>query len=88
MSKDQLKQEFPVLIGIDWADQKHDVCIQVVGKTQVIRKEIDHTPEALREIEITNIPLILPSFASTKEVANEEVHFRKTWCYERDQRVA
>lgn len=49
MSKDQLKQEFPVLIGIDWADQKHDVCIQVVGKTQVIRKEIDHTPEALSE---------------------------------------
>ncbi len=37
------------LIGIDWADQHHDVSLQEVGTATVERSRLSHTPEALVE---------------------------------------
>ena len=39
--------EFVALIGIDWADRKHDVALRAVGTDRVELDQIDHTPEAL-----------------------------------------
>jgi transposase len=36
------------VMGIDWADRKHDVSLQEVGSSQVERIELPHTPEAIR----------------------------------------
>ena len=37
------------LVGIDWADQKHDVALRVAGTQQLETTQIDMTPEALTE---------------------------------------
>lgn len=37
------------LIGIDWADQHHDVSLQDSGTAQVERMRLPHTPEAIAE---------------------------------------
>jgi transposase len=34
-------------VGIDWADQKHDVALQVAGTQVVERSTLEHTPEAI-----------------------------------------
>ena len=43
------KQKFAAYIGIDWADQKHDICLSpsINGKAEY--KKISSTPEALTE---------------------------------------
>jgi len=43
----QEAEEFAALIGIDWADQKHDVCLRVCGSEKLERSTVDHTPEEL-----------------------------------------
>ena len=40
-------QDFAALIGIDWTDQKHDVCLIKFGSDQREHASIEHTPEAL-----------------------------------------
>jgi transposase len=35
------------VIGIDWADQHHDVALQETGMTRVERQRLPHTPEAI-----------------------------------------
>src|SRR5690349_86597 len=40
---------FAALIGIDWADRKHDVCLCAAGSTKRERSVIAHTPAALRD---------------------------------------
>jgi len=35
-------------VGLDWADQEHAVCLQVVGSPDVERSTLKHTPEALQ----------------------------------------
>jgi transposase len=40
---------FAALVGIDWADQKHDVALRAAGADHVELRQIDHTPEALDE---------------------------------------
>ena len=42
-------QKFAACIGIDWADQKHDVCLAVPGSEALERLQLEHTPEALNE---------------------------------------
>ncbi|MFJ2715374.1 IS110 family transposase [Pseudomonas sp. NPDC087346] len=42
-----LSQKFTAYIGIDWADAKHDVCLQVAGETQRHFSVIDHTPQSI-----------------------------------------
>jgi hypothetical protein len=34
-------------IGLDWADQKHDVCLQATGSPEVERRVVEQKPEAL-----------------------------------------
>ncbi len=34
-------------VGLDWADQKHDVCLQVSGSAAVECTVVEHQPEAL-----------------------------------------
>jgi transposase len=40
-------EEFAAFIGIDWADRKHDVCLQVAGSAQRECFSLTHTPEAI-----------------------------------------
>jgi len=40
---------FSALIGLDWADQKHDICEQAVGSTDNSYSVISSQPEALHE---------------------------------------
>ncbi len=39
--------EFAALVGLDWADQKHDVALLEVGATRCEQRELTHTPEAI-----------------------------------------
>lgn len=41
--------QFVALVGIDWADKKHDLAIHAVGSDRVESGQIEHTPEALDE---------------------------------------
>lgn len=45
--KTLLSQKFTAYIGIDWADTKHDVCLQVAGETRRYFSVIDHTPQSI-----------------------------------------
>jgi len=38
---------FAAFVGLDWADAKHDVCLQAAGSEQREHSSLDHTPEAI-----------------------------------------
>jgi transposase len=38
---------FVAFVGIDWADAKHDVCLQAAGATKREGLTLEHTPEAI-----------------------------------------
>ena len=38
---------FAAFVGLDWADAKHDVCLQAAGSEQREHDSLDHTPEAI-----------------------------------------
>ena len=38
---------FAAFVGIDWADAKHDVCLQAAGSTNRECLQLEHTPEAI-----------------------------------------
>src|SRR5262245_32268827 len=38
---------FAAFVGIDWADAKHDLCLQAAGSTNREASVLDHTPEAI-----------------------------------------
>src|ERR671925_1758021 len=38
---------FAAFIGIDWADAKHDVCLQTAGSAKRECFQLEHTPEAI-----------------------------------------
>src|SRR5688500_13630663 len=38
---------YAAFVGIDWADQKHDVCLRAAGGTEYERSVIAHRPEAI-----------------------------------------
>ena len=40
-------QEFAAFIGLDWADAKHDVCLQVAGSDKREGKTLHHRPEVI-----------------------------------------
>ncbi|MHC8411449.1 IS110 family RNA-guided transposase [Pseudomonas sp. Hz4] len=42
-----LSQSFTAYIGIDWADAKHDICLQIAGEAQRSFEVIDHEPESI-----------------------------------------
>ena len=39
--------EYAALIGLDWADQKHDVCLLVPGQSEPEQLVLPNTPEAI-----------------------------------------
>jgi len=39
--------EFTAFIGLDWADAKHDICLQAVGSDKREVKVLEHKPEAI-----------------------------------------
>ena len=45
----QAEDEFAARIGIDWADAKHDVCLQPAGSSKLERTVLKHTPECIDE---------------------------------------
>src|SRR5210317_1011505 len=49
MRRGHKPQKFAAFIGIDWADQKHDVCLAVPGIDKLGRLQLEHAPEALNE---------------------------------------
>jgi transposase len=42
-------EEFAAFIGIDWADAKHDICLQEAGTEKRECSVLDHQPEAIDE---------------------------------------
>ena len=42
-------EEYAALIGLDWASQKHDICIRDSATGEIRFQVINHTPEALAE---------------------------------------
>ena len=49
VSSTETIDEFAALIGIDWADKKHDICEFNVANHQVQHSVIAHTPESIDE---------------------------------------
>ena len=41
--------EFAAWVGIDWADRKHDICLQVAGEEHVEHSVIEHRPLKIDE---------------------------------------
>ena len=40
-------EEFAALVGLDWADAKHDVCLQATGTVRREFLSFAHRPEAI-----------------------------------------
>ena len=47
--KDFAITDFAAIIGIDWADRKHDVCELTVGSNDYQLSVIKHKPQALQD---------------------------------------
>src|SRR5713226_307357 len=41
------QEEFAALVGLDWADAKHDVCLQATGTARREFLSFEHRPEAI-----------------------------------------
>src|ERR671937_92810 len=46
---------FAAFVGIDWADAKHDGCLQAAGSAKRECLQLEHTPEAI-ETWVTTLP--------------------------------
>ena len=42
-----LFSEFAAIIGIDWADRKHDLCLKIFGSDALEYSILEHKPEAI-----------------------------------------
>ncbi|MFT4940293.1 MAG: hypothetical protein ACI88A_003345 [Paraglaciecola sp.] len=42
-----LKNKFPAFVGLDWADKKHDVCVQIGKDCERSFEVISHSPAAI-----------------------------------------
>jgi len=47
--KPQSNPSFTACVGIDWADKKHDFCLQAAGSDQRVFGTIDHSPESIMQ---------------------------------------
>ena len=45
--KDNTFNQYAVLIGLDWADKKHDVCLLPSDTRQLEYDQFAHTPKAI-----------------------------------------
>ena len=41
--------EYAAFVGIDWADRKHDVCLQAAGSSKREFCELAHRPESIAQ---------------------------------------
>lgn len=41
--------EFAAFVGVDWGDQKHDVCLRAAGTEKIESSVLAHKPEAIDE---------------------------------------
>ena len=41
--------EFAAYVGIDWADKKHDICLQVADSAEREYLVLEHRPEAIED---------------------------------------
>ena len=41
------QQPFAALIGIDWANAKHDICLRAAGSEAIEHSVVKHSPEAI-----------------------------------------
>lgn len=49
MMNHKSKDDFAALVGIDWADKKHDICLQPAGSDKQEFSVLPHKPEAIDE---------------------------------------
>jgi len=45
--KHSIPQRFAALIGIDWANAKHDICLRASGSEAIEHSVVEHSPEAI-----------------------------------------
>ena len=45
--KPQAPEAFAAFVGLDWADAKHDVCLQAAGTAQREFRSLEHSPEEI-----------------------------------------
>ena len=45
--KQEAHEAFAAFVGLDWADAKHDVCLQAAGSAKREHFILEHTPEAI-----------------------------------------
>jgi transposase len=45
--KPMLQEEFAAFVGLDWADAKHDICLQAAGTARREFGSLEHSPEAI-----------------------------------------
>ncbi|HEX2825217.1 MAG TPA: transposase, partial [Burkholderiales bacterium] len=45
--KSSADQSYAAFVGIDWADQKHDICLKAAASGEYERSVIAHQPEAI-----------------------------------------
>src|SRR5262245_1055251 len=45
--KPQAPEAFAAFVGLDWADAKHDICLQVAGSTRREFLRLEHRPEVI-----------------------------------------
>ena len=43
----QVPEAFAAFVGLDWADAKHDICLQVAGSTHREFLRLAHRPEVI-----------------------------------------
>src|SRR4029450_8473566 len=43
----QVPEAFAAFVGLDWADAKHDICLQVAGSTRREFLRLEHRPEVI-----------------------------------------
>ncbi len=41
--------EYAACVGIDWADKKHDICLQTTDSTKREYLVLEHRPEAIED---------------------------------------
>src|SRR4029453_4699954 len=45
--KHMAQEEFAAFVGLDWADAKHDICLQAAGTARREFGGLEHSPEAI-----------------------------------------
>ena len=45
--KPQAPEAFAAFVGLDWADAKHDICLQVAGSARREFLRLEHRPEVI-----------------------------------------